>query len=159
MKPNTNVGLISKKFDAASLETNGVGEEVEKDEDDKEMVESVGIITRLDESMPKGIIERTYFFDIATFCRRSHPFKLQSQVKFKAFRSKSSPAWVVTSMELHISKKEEQVLETRRHKTLVVKVERVEEEYIEVKWGENKFQRIPKTKELMPQYPVKPGKI
>lgn len=130
----------------------------EDDGSGRENIKSIGVITRLDESMPKGIIDRTYPFDIATFCTGNHPFKIQSQVEFEAFRSKACPGWVVTSMKLIPTKKEEQLKETRRHKTCVVKVESIGTDWIEVKWGDKKFQKLPKVKEILPPYPIKRGK-
>lgn len=128
------------------------------DRDGRECIQTKGVITRLDESMPKGVIDRTYFFDMTTFCKGNHKFKVQSVVDFEAFRSKSSPSWIVTSMKLHITKKEEQAKEARRHKTRVVQVEHVERgKEIVIKWGDGKSYPLRNLKGLLPPYPIKKG--
>ncbi|OXA58303.1 RNA helicase Mov10l1 [Folsomia candida] len=159
MSPGSS-NLISKTFDPTADLGDGTkdpaGDQEDNDEG-RESVQSTGFITRLDESMPKGVIDRTYCFDIKTFCSKNHNFQLHSKVDFEAFRSNASPAWAVTSMKIHVSKKEIQAKETCRHKIQIMKVVSVGYDWIDAEWGDNKVQRLPKLKDLLPKYQIKSG--
>jgi len=128
--------------------------------DKQEFVSSRGVITALDESMPKGIIDRTYQFDILQFCPRNHGFHFGSEVDFVAVRSNSNPAWTVTSMKLHVSEKAKEIKERLRIKTLITQVVRIDQDNIEVRWGsEASTQLIPNSKEILPKHRLIIGRV
>lgn len=147
--------IISETFDALSV-SDETKEKVES-ADEREVVSDVGIITRLDLSMPKGVINRTYQFDIASFCEGKHNFTKGSKVTFEAFRSKSTPSWVVTRMEPHVSEKEVARIEANKHLERTVVIERVMGDVIQIKWGKT-VQKIPIVKDIFPSYKLKKGK-
>jgi hypothetical protein len=155
------VKLINEQFDGVAVNRNKqVGStETENEISDEakiERVEGTGVITRLDEAMPKGVIDRTYYFDIAQFCTGNHNFSQMCKVDFAAVRTSTSPAWTVVRMELHVSQKELDLKETLRRKELVVQVTEIDGENIFVRY-ENKIEKLPNRKEIMPPYKLMEG--
>jgi len=152
--------LINQEFDAEAHQiAKKVAVKKEKVVEAKEYMKGTGVITCLDEAMPKGIIDRQYYFDMAQFCPTNHPFSPMCKVDFEAEKSPSKPTWTVYSMQLHVSQKELDLKETLRYKTLVVQVTAVMPDSIKVRW-ENTHQIIPTTKkEIFPDYRIKEGQL
>lgn len=129
-----------------------------KEEDDQiERVESIGVITALDNSMHLGVIERQYRFNISKFCTTNdNPFARGVKVEFQAERSRLDPQWKVTSMKIYESSIEKVNKERCQYRKVIAKVKFVDKEKVQVEAGKDKSAQriitIPNKKEFYPGF-------
>jgi len=95
-------------------------------------VEGTGFVTTLEECLPKGVIDGTYFFNKD---EGGLGIKKGSKVEFVARRTDQTAQWVVTSIKLYVSPEDQEKKLRRRFLSIIGRVARIQDGVAHVKYG------------------------